>query len=315
MNDASLPKVIAIVGPTASGKTDWSLRLAQKYSGEIISADSRQVYKKMDIGTAKSPGEWRWHAGWNGLRRTYYVNDIPHHLIDFLDPGKQFTAAEFRDRAIKYIKLAVKNEHLPIVAGGTGLYLSALIDNLYIPRVLPNKKLRKGLEEKSSEELRHLLHNLDPVSAEKIDPHNKRRLIRALEVCILSGQPFSEQRTRGQPMFQFLQIAPELPREQLYDRIEKRIDAMVEQGLIEEVDALIKQKYSWDLPSMSGVGYRQFRGYLEGSKSKEQAIEDLKRDTRRFARRQLTWFKRDKSIKWCATYEEAEELVKKFLEK
>ncbi len=303
------------MGPTASGKTDWSLRLAEKYNGEIISADSRQVYKKMDIGTAKSIGEWRWHAGWNGLRRTYYVNDIPHHLIDFLDPGKQFTAAEFRDRAIKYIKLAVKNKNIPIIVGGTGLYITALVDNLYIPRVLPNKKLRKGLEEKSSKELLQLLHNLDPISSERIDPNNKRRLIRALEVCILSGEPFSAQRTRGGSMFQFLQIAPELSRDQLYNRIEERVDIMIEQGLIEEVDALLKQKYSWDLPSMSGVGYRQFREYLEGTKSKEKTIEDLKRDTRRFARRQLTWFKRDKSIHWCKTYEEAEELVKNFLAK
>lgn len=315
MNDASLQKVIALVGPTASGKTDWSLRLAQKYNGEIISADSRQVYKKMDIGTAKIKGEWRWQAGWNGLRRTYYSEDIPHHLIDFLDPGKQFTAAEFRDRAIKYIKLALKNEHIPIIVGGTGLYISALVDNLHIPRVLPNKKLRKGLEEKSNKELLELLRNFDPIGAEKIDQHNKRRLIRALEVCILSGRPFSEQQKRGEPMFQFLQIAPELPREILQERIEKRIEDMIEQGLIKEVEALIKQKYSWDLPSMSGVGYRQFENYFKGTKAIEQTIEELKRDTRRFARRQITWFKRDKSIHWCATYEEAEKLVSEFLKK
>ncbi len=315
MNDASLPKVIALVGPTASGKTDWSLRLAQKYNGEIISADSRQVYKKMNIGTAKPTGEWRWHAGWNGLRRTYYCEDIPHHLMDFLDPGKQFTAAEFRDRAIKYIKLTLKNESLPMIVGGTGLYVSALVDNLYIPRVLPNKKLRKGLEEKTAEELVQLLHNFDPASAKKIDPHNKRRLIRALEVCILSDRPFSEQQKRGEPMFQFLQIAPELSRELLYERIEKRIDTMIEQGLLGEVEALIKQKYAWDLPSMSGVGYRQLRSHIEGTKSLEQTIEELKRDTRQFARRQLTWFRRDKNIHWCKTYEEAEKLIQQFLAK
>ena len=314
MNDASLPKVIALVGPTASGKTDWSLRLAQKYAGEIISADSRQVYKKMDIGTAKALGEWRWHAGWNGLRRTYYSENIPHHLIDFLDPGKQFTAAEFRDRAIKYIKLTTKNEHLPIIVGGTGLYISALVDNLHIPRVLPNKKLRLGLEEKTCSELVQLLNSFDPISAEKIDPFNKRRLIRALEVCILSGKPFSEQQKRGEPMFQFLQIAPELPRELLYERIDTRIESMMEQGLLKEVEALIKQKYSWELPSMSGVGYRQFKEYFASHKSLEQTVEDLKRDTRHFARRQITWFKRDKTIHWCKTYEEAEALVEKFLQ-
>lgn len=315
MKDTQLPKVIAIVGPTASGKTDWSLRLAHKYNGEIISADSRQVYKKMDIGTAKPEGEWRWNAGWNGLRHTYYVDDIPHHLMDFLDPGKQFTAAEFRDRSIKYIKLAQKNEHIPFVVGGTGLYLSALINNLYIPRVLPNKKLRESLEEKSKEELRQLLNTLDPKSAETIDPHNKRRMIRALEVCIFTGIPFSEQQNKGEPMFQFLQIGPELPRDQLYARIEQRVDDMIRLGLVKEVEALMKQKYSWNLPSMSGVGYRQLREFLEKTKTLEESVENLKRDTRHFARRQLTWFRRDKNIHWCKSYEEAEALVDKFLEK
>ncbi len=313
MNDTQLPKVIVFVGPTASGKTDWSIRLAKKFSGEIISADSRQIYKKMDIGTAKALGEWRWQAGWNGLRRTYYVDDIEHHLIDFLDPGKSFTAADFRDRAIKYIKLTLKNEHLPIIVGGTGLYISTLVDNLYIPRIIPNKKLRTGLEEKSNNELLNLLENLDPITAAKIDIHNKRRLIRALEVCIMSGKTFSEQQKRGEPMFQFLQIGPEVERDILHKRIEERIENMIEKGLLKEVELLIKQKYSWNLPSMSGVGYRQLQGYFDGTKKIEQCLEDLKRDTRQYARRQQTWFKRDKSIHWCKTYEEAEELVIKFL--
>jgi len=217
------PKLIVLLGPTACGKTSWSLRLAKKISGEIISADSRQIYKKMDIGTAKEPGEWR-RAG---LRRTFFIQDIPHHLIDFLDPGKRFTAAQFRDKALKYIKLSFKNGRQPMIVGGTGLYISAIVDNLRIPRVEPNNKLRESLEEKSVDELFKLLESLDKKSAESIDKNNKRRVIRALEVSILSGQPFSEQRMKGEELFNCLKIGIDLPREELYVRIEKRIEKMM----------------------------------------------------------------------------------------
>ncbi len=315
VRDSSLPKVVVITGPTASGKTGWSLQLAKKFSGEIISADSRQVYKKMDIGTAKTRGEWEWRANWKGLRHSYFVDDIMHHLIDFLDPGKRFTVAEFRDRAIKYIKLSYQNDHVPFVVGGTGLYISSLVENLHIPRIPPNKKLRRSLEEKSNPELMQLLESMDPVAAKKIDAHNKRRIVRALEVCILTGEPFSKQKKKGEKMFDFLQIGVDVPREVLHERINTRVDKMVERGLVQEIELLLKQRYSWDLPSMSGIGYRQFREYFDGERTLEQAVALLKRDTRRYARRQITWFKRDKSIVWCKTYEEAEELVRKFLEK
>jgi len=315
MRDTALPKVVILTGPTASGKTDWSLKLARKFSGEIISADSRQVYKKMDIGTAKTRGEWEWRANWKGLRHSYFVNDIIHHLIDFLDPGKRFTVAEFRDRAIKYIKLAYQNEHVPFIVGGTGLYISSLVENLHIPRIPPNKKLRTSLEEKNNEELMQLLESMDPVAAKRIDRHNKRRIVRALEVCILTGEPFSKQKKKGEKMFDFLQIGVETDRAELHDRIEKRVDKMVERGLVQEIEMLLKQRYSWDLPSMSGIGYRQFREYFEHERTLEEAVQLLKRDTRRYARRQLTWFRRDPSIIWCTTYEEAEKLVSEFLAK
>lgn len=306
-----LEKAIVLVGPTASGKTSWSLRLAKKFDGEIISADSRQVYKKMDIGTAKEKGEWRR----NGLRKTYYVEDVPHHLIDFLDPGKFFTVAEFRDKAIKYIKLISKNNKLPIVAGGTGLYIHALVDNLQIPRIAPNKKLRKSLEEKTNEELMQLLKQMDPKSAKAVDANNTRRIIRALEVCILSGVPFSEQQNKGEPIFDFLQIAIDVDRETLYNRIDSRVDQMMKFGLLKEVENLLKQKYDWHLPSMSGIGYKQFKGYFDGDYDLEHAIELLKRDTRRYAKRQISWFKRDKRIKWVKDYNTAEKIVTEFLKK
>lgn len=314
MTRHKLPKVVAFVGPTAAGKTDWALRLAKKVNGSVISADSRQVYKKMDIGTAKTRGEWEWQANWKGLRRSYFVNGVPHHLIDFLDPGKRFTVAQFRDLAIKYVKLAYKNARVPIIAGGTGLYISSVIDNFRIPRIAPNKKLRDSLEEKTVEQLMVLLHTLDPVAADTIDKKNKRRIVRALEVCILTGEPFSQQKKKGDPMFDVLQIGVDADREVLYERISQRVDKMIERGLVQEIEGLLKQRYSWDLPSMSGIGYRQFRQYFEGNVALEEATRLLKRDTRRYARRQLTWFLRDKRIEWFANYEDAEKRVMEFLE-
>jgi len=309
MNDSKLPKIVAIVGPTASGKTDWSLRIAQKFNGEIISADSRQIYKYMDIGTAKVPGEWKR----NGVRRSYFVEGIVHHLIDFLNPGKTFTLAEFRDKALKYAKLAIKHNKLPMIVGGTGLYVQAVLDNYEIPRVNANKKLRTSLEEKTHEELMLLLQQMDPESAKHIDPLNKRRIIRALEVCILTGEQFSSMKKKGEPLFDVLIIAPKVDRELLHERISLRVDGMIEMGLEKEIRNLLKQKYSWNLTSMNGIGYRQMRSYIEGEETLEEAKEKLKRDTRRFARRQMTWFRRDKRIQWVESYEEAEALVEAFL--
>ncbi|MFH1946561.1 MAG: tRNA (adenosine(37)-N6)-dimethylallyltransferase MiaA [Candidatus Magasanikbacteria bacterium] len=306
-----LPKLIVLLGPTASGKTTWGLKLAKNFNGEIISADSRQVYRKMDIGTAKAVGEWRR----NGLRKTYYIEDVPHHLIDFLDTGKQFTVAEFRDKAVKYTKLALKGGKTPLIVGGTGLYIHSVVDNLKIPRIAPNRKLRKSLEEKSTEDLMKLLKNLDPKTAQTVDSNNTRRVIRALEVCILSGIPFSEQQIKGDQIFDVLQIGIEVPREVLYTRIGKRVDEMMKLGLLKEVENLLKQKYGWNLPSMSGIGYRQFREFFENKRELDEAIELLKRDTRRYAKRQTSWFKRDNRIVWCKEYREAEKLVNEFLKK
>lgn len=308
-NALDLPKLVVLLGSTASGKTNWSLRLAKEFNGEIISADSRQVYKKMDIGTAKVKGEWRY----NGLRKTYFVDDVPHHLIDFLNPGKIFTVAEFRDKALKYTKLAYRAGRVPMIVGGTGLYISAVVDNFVIPRVAPNKQLRKSLAEKNNQELLVLLEKLDPEAAGQVDKHNKRRIIRALEVCILTGDRFSEKKKKGHSLFDVLEIGIDTPREVLHQRINDRVDIMMEEGLLGEVKSLLKQKYSWELPSMNGIGYRQLRGYFEGILSLERAVDLLKRDSRRYARRQLTWFRRDSRIKWCQEYEEAEKTVREFL--
>lgn len=310
MSDSKeLPKLIVVVGPTASGKTDWSLRIAKKYNGEIISADSRQIYKMMDIGTAKVEGEWKRE----GIRKSFYVEGIPHHLIDFLNPGKTFSLAEFRDKALKYTKLAYQHDKVPMLVGGTGLYIQSVVDNYEIPRISANNTLRTSLEEKTLDELMVLLTQMDPKAAENIDAKNKRRIIRALEVCILSGELFSEQKKIGEPLFNVLMIAPDVERSVLHERISDRVDQMIDMGLEKEIKKLLSKKHHWDLTSMNGIGYRQMRGYIEGTEPLEDAIEHLKRDTRRFARRQMTWFRRDKRIKWCKTYEEAEALVDEFM--
>lgn len=307
--ESKLSKLIVILGPTAVGKTAWAIRVAKKIGGQIIGADSRQIFKKMEIGTAKPAGEWRR----SGFRKIFYVDDIPHYIIDMIDPGKTFSVAEFRDRAIKNIKIIQKIGDIPIIVGGTGLYISSIVDNLRIPRVEPNKHLRMSLEEKSLEELFLLLQRMDIKTAKEIDRKNKRRIIRALEVCILSGKSFSAQKKKGEPLFDVLQIGIDVPREELYARINTRVDGMIKQGLVKEVQLLVDQKYPWNLSSMSGVGYRQFKTYFEGIDTLDKCIELLKRDTRRFARRQMTWFRRNEDIQWCSRYEEAEDLIEYFL--
>lgn len=306
---STLPKVVAIMGPTTSGKTDWGLKLAKDFNGEVICADSRQVYKYMTVGTAKPRGEWKFV----GLRRVYHIDGIPHHLIDFLSPGKAFTAAEFRDRALKHIKAITRAGKLPIIVGGTGLYIDALVNNYTIPRIPANKKLREGFEEKTAAELLSWLGKLDPDAAASIDQYNKRRIIRALEVCILSGKQFSKQKKKGDPIFNILKFGIAIPREQLYERIDARVDRMITEGLEKEITYLVKQKYGWNLPSMSGIGYRQFKAYFEGSRTLDQVVSQLKQDTRNYAKRQMTWFKRDRDIIWCKNIQEAETALKSFL--
>lgn len=309
MPDQALPKLIVIVGPTASGKTDWSLRIAKKYNGEIISADSRQVYKHMDIGTAKVEGEWKW----KGMRKIFCVENIPHYLIDFLSPKKKFTVSEFRSKALKGIAHIRKRGAVPMIVGGTGLYVQSVIDNFDIPHIKPHKKLRAELEQKTNEVLFEELKTLDPVGAERIDKHNKRRLIRALEVCMLSGVPFSQLQQKGKELFDLLIIAPKAEREVYAERINKRVDGMIKNGLIEEITKLRKKGYKWSDPGMSGIGYKQFKDFFEGEETLEEAVDHLKHDTRQFAKRQMTWFKRDSRIHWCTTFKQADKLVADFL--
>lgn len=313
MKQNSLPKIIAVVGPTASGKTDLGLALAKEFNGEVVSADSRQIYKKMDIGTAKPKSDFGLRTSDSG-RETYIVEGVPHHLMDIVDPGKEFSLADYKKLALKAIRDILRRGKLPIVVGGTGLYIQALVDNFDIPKIKPSKKLRSQLEKKPLAQLVALLKKIDPASAKKIDLKNSRRVLRALEVFILSGESFFKQRTKSAPLFNVLQIGIDLPRPELFARIDARVDKQIEEGLLEETKKLEK-KYGWHLPSMSGIGYKQMGFYLRGEATLDEAINILKRDTRRYAKRQMTWFDRDKKIIWIKNTDLAsvEGLVRKFL--
>ncbi len=324
-----LPKIIIILGPTASGKTEWGIKIARLFNGEVASADSRQVYKGMNVGTAKPAGEWpaidsstplrsaqndrmdsRLHG--NDNVEVFVVDGVPHHLMDIVEPDESFTLADFKERAIVMIDDVLKRGKLPIVVGGTGLYIQALVDNLDIPKVIPDAKLRADLEKKTLIEQVVMLKKIDPESAEKIDLKNPRRVLRALEVAMSSGESFLAQQKKGKPIYEALQIGIDVPREKLYGRINARVDEQIKQGLAEETSGLNK-KYDWALPSMSGIGYKQMGYYLRGEMSLEEAVEILKRDTRRYAKKQMTWFRRDKRIKWLGDFKEAEKAVKKFI--
>ncbi len=308
-----LPKLIAVLGPTASGKTAMGIELAKKFQGEIISADSRQIYKYMDIGTAKEPGEMKKDE--NG-RPYLLAGGIRHYGIDLVDPGQTYTVAEFKQYALDVIKEILKRRHLPMLVGGTGFYIRAIVENLDIPKVAPNKKLRKSFEEKSLEELVKLLKDVDPRSAKKVDLKNKRRVLRALEVAILTGQSFTQQQKKGPKLFDALEIGLEIDRAKLYERIDKRVEQQFKDGLVEEAKKLVsRRKYKWNLPSMSGIGYKEAGQYLRGEIGLERAKELIKFRTHDYARRQLTWFRKDKKIKWIKTSKEAGKLVRKFLNK
>lgn len=307
-------KIIVILGPTAAGKTDLGLALAKEFNGEVVSADSRQIYKKMDIGTAKPKADFRLQSSDFG-RGVYTVDGVPHHLMDIVDPGEDFSLADYKKAALLAINDILSRGKVPIIVGGTGLYIRALVDNFDIPKIEPSKKLRQQLEKKTLPQLVSLLKKIDPASAQKVDLKNPRRVLRALEVFILSGEPFFKQRTKSAPLFNALQIGISLPRAELFARIDRRVEAQMKAGLVAETQKLARQKYGWRLPSMSGIGYKQVGLYLRGEKSLAEAEEILKRDSRRYAKRQMTWFNKDKRIHWLSggDYAAARNLVKEFL--
>ncbi|MBM3127152.1 MAG: tRNA (adenosine(37)-N6)-dimethylallyltransferase MiaA [Chloroflexi bacterium] len=277
--------LVAILGPTAVGKSALALKLAREFFGEIVSADSRQVYRGMDIGTAKPSAAEQQLA--------------PHHLIDLVNPNEPFTLAEYQARAYAIIAQIHARGNAPFLVGGTGLYVRAVLEGLAIPRVAPDPQRRKEWEREDALMLYARLQQLDPVAAARIEPRNKRRVIRALEVCEAAGKPISALQTLNAPNYRVLRIGLTLPRAELYARINARVDQMIAAGLIEEVRALLAQGYRANLPAMSGLGYRQIAAYLNGTSTREEAIQILKRDTRRFVHHQYSWFRlNDARIRW-----------------
>lgn len=282
-------KLLVIVGPTAVGKTALALRLGKALGGEVVSADSRQVYRGMDIGTAKPTAEERAR--------------IPHHLINIRNPDEPLSLAEYQALAYQAIDSLLARGKLPMLVGGTGQYVRAVVEGWGIPAVPPDEALRAKLyaeaEASGHEALHARLHALDPVAAGRIDPRNVRRVVRALEVCLIAGRPISELQCKTPPAYHILQIGLTRPRPALYRRAGDRIDRMIAAGLANEVRHLVEAGYDWHLPAMSGLGYREIGAYLRGETSLEEAGRSIKRETRRFIRRQYNWFRlSDPHIRW-----------------
>jgi tRNA dimethylallyltransferase len=302
--------VLAIVGPTASGKTALSILLAEKLKGEIISADSRQIYRCLDIGTAKpAPDE---------LKRT------THHFINILNPDQFYNAGEYGIQARTKIEELLKQNNQPILVGGSGLYVRAVIDGFF-EGPGKNTEVREQLENEAhtlgAKIMFEQLKTIDPISAAKMDATKVRRVIRALEVYYTTGKPISDLHSiqESKIPFETVQFGLEWERKDLYHRIDRRVDEMIENGLIEEVRGLIAQGYSRGANALNTVGYKEIFDFLDGKTTKEEMIRLIKQNTRHFAKRQLTWFRADKRIRWIPVHDEtdwneiAEHIQKEFL--
>ena len=280
------PKVIAIAGPTASGKTKMAIDLAKQINGEVISADSRYVYKGFNIASAKPTLEEQ--------------DGVPHHLIDIVEPEVDYSVADFYDDAREKIYEIINRGKTPIVAGGTGLYFRVLLETYDLPRVEANPELRAELDLREKEDLLKELKFLDPNGYEKVKDANKRRIVRALEVTKILGKPFSEASTEKEPEFDVEWKMPIIEsREVLYDRINRRVDIMLEQGIIEETKSLL-EKHGRIKNFVDTIGYKEILTYLDGQVTLEEALEKLKQHSRNYAKRQLTWFRKNPQLeKFC----------------
>lgn len=294
-----MKKVVAVVGPTAAGKTKLGVEIAKEFNGEIVSADSRQVYKYLDICTGKDLGDY---------------GNIPYYLIDILDPNQEITVADFQKKAFAVIDKILKNNKLPVVVGGSPFYVYSVTEGWQFSKFEKDEKLRKKLNKLSLQELQNMLENIDSAALEKIDRNNSRRLIRAIEVCTLSGKDFEAAKPISKPKYDFLYLGIKFSNEELKKRIEKRLKERLKEGMIEEIEAIIKNKKAsyTDLEKM-GLEPRFIAYYLQKKINKEQLEELFLKNIYHFAKRQMTWFRKDDRIHWVKNIQEAKKLTKKFI--
>jgi tRNA dimethylallyltransferase len=283
------PPVLSIVGPTASGKTPLSLLLAERLRGEIVSADSRQVYRYLTIGTAKPSIE--------------QLGKVQHHFVDMLDPNEEYSAGQYGKDARKVIGEILHRHKTPILVGGSGLYVRAVVDGLFEgPGKDPELReiLESRMQTEGPERMLEELRKVDPTAAGRMDPTQRRRILRALEVYHITGKPLSTLHAMQatESPYRFIQFGLNWPREVLYERIHRRVDEMVESGLTREVEGLRRSGYSRRINALNTVGYKEVFEFLDGLRGWEETVELIKRNTRRFAKRQLTWFRADKRIRW-----------------
>ncbi len=300
------PKVIVICGPTASGKTALSIELAKKINGEIVSCDSMQIYKDMDIGTAKPTIE--------------EMQGIKHYMLDFVSPDERYSVADYKKQAKQAIREIIEKGKVPIVVGGTGLYVDSLIYEIEYQDIEFDEKYRKQLEERSKKEGLEVLYNeakkIDPEAIIKISPNDKKRILRILEIYNATGKNKTEQEKesrKNEVEFDYKVYAISWDREKLYDRINQRVDIMIDQGLIEEVQK-IYSKYNKFPTAMQGLGYKEVLEYLEGKYNKQEMIDKIKQETRRYAKRQLTWFRKNKQTIWLDGQEKIQNNIEIILE-
>lgn len=296
------PKIIVILGQTATGKTDLAISLAQKFNGEVISADSRQIYKGMDLGSGKVTKE--------------EMKNIPHHLLDVKNPNENYSAEEFQKDAFRAIEEILSKNKTPIICGGTGFYIQAVVDNLLFQNVPPNKELRAELEGKSIEELKQVLAAIPQEDGVKTDTENKRRLIRAIEL----GKHFGKLSCleTQESKYDFIQLGLKLPEEILDEKIKLRIQKRIEQGMIQEVERLHTEGLSWEKLESFGLEYKYIALHLQNKiETLEEMIKTLATKTRQYAKRQMTWFKRDERVFWFSPdeYEKIETTISKYLQK
>jgi len=291
----NMQKLIVILGPTASGKSELAVKLAKKFNGEIISADSRQVYKGLNIGTAKNTKK--------------EMQGVSHHLLSIISPKSRYTVVQYQKAAIKAITAVLKRKHMPILVGGSPLYIYAVIDGMVFPPVKPNTMLRLNLNMLSTAELFQKLKKLDPRRAKTIEQKNKRRLIRALEIVLSTGKPVPKLKKEPLP-YPILLLGVSKSSKELKKRIKNRFLLMLKQGFLSEIKVLRKQGLSWKKIESFGLEYREGAQYIQGKISKQEMTEKTIRATEDFARRQMTWFKKDQRIRWIKSQKEAENLAR-----